>query len=213
MKCHIILLVLLSCQLHENVEAIGITATIAGVAAAFGGGYFSKDYVACYFECCNDRKSNQWIDFEPNFAEIEQKLFGQHIAIQLVKRSIRQHLKRENPSKALVLSFHGYTGVGKNYLASLIAKAIYRQYAISGESKFVHTLVATHFLSGNVNADKFKLQSLIEHGISLCERSLFIIDEVDKYPERFLDNLIPYIESNSKFNGYSYNKAIFLLLG
>lgn len=218
MKCTritVLLLLLLSCsQLYvRDVEAIGITVTVAGIAAALGGGYFSKDIILCYLECCNDRKSNQWINFQPSFEEIEQKLFGQHIAVQLVKRSIRQHLKNENPPKALVLSFHGYTGVGKNYLASLIAKAIYRQYALEGESKFVNTLVATHFLSGDEMADKEKLKAMIETGISICERSIFIIDEVDKYPERFLDNLIPYIESNNKFNGYSYNKAIFLLLG
>lgn len=194
-------------------EAVGISVAIAGIAAALGGSYFTKDYVLCYLECCNGRSSNEWIDYKPSFAEIEQKLFGQHIAVQLVKRSIRQHLKNENPPKALVLSFHGYTGVGKNYLATLIARAIYRQFATNKESKYVHTLVATHFLSGNVNADMFKLKTMIEHGISLCERSLFIIDEVDKYPEKFLDNLIPYIESNNKFSGYSYNKAIFLLLG
>ncbi|XP_017492329.1 PREDICTED: torsin-like protein [Rhagoletis zephyria] len=132
MKCTritVLLLLLLSCcQLYvRDVEAIGITVTVAGIAAALGGGYFSKDIILCYLECCNDRKSNQWINFQPSFEEIEQKLFGQHIAVQLVKRSIRQHLKNENPPKALVLSFHGYTGVGKNYLASLIAKAIYRQ--------------------------------------------------------------------------------------
>lgn len=213
MKWCVILLLQLILQFHHNVESIGITASIAAVAAAIGGGYLSKDTLMCYYECCHDRSSNKWINYEPAFTELERKLFGQHIAVELVKRSIRQHLKNDKPPKALVLSFHGYTGVGKNYLSKLVARAIYRQYGNDETSKFVHTLVATHFLSENANADRYRLKTMIENGISNCERSLFIIDEVDKFPEKFLDFLIPYIESNNKFNGANFNKAIFLLLG
>ena len=36
---------------------------------------------------------------------------------QVVTRALRSHLRKPSPSKALVLSFHGWTGGGKNYVA------------------------------------------------------------------------------------------------
>lgn len=48
-----------------------------------------------------------------------------------------------NPKKALVLSFHGWTGSGKNYLASMIGRSMFRK---GMQSAFVHLFVATlHF--------------------------------------------------------------------
>ena len=68
---------------------------------------------------------------------------GQHIARELVVRSLRGHQQNKKPRKALVMTFHGWTGSGKNFVSQFIAESMFR----SGiNSKFVHLFIATlHF--------------------------------------------------------------------
>lgn len=69
---------------------------------------------------------------------LSQKMFGQPLVNELVnilvahKESIKD-VNRQN-KKALVISLHGWSGVGKNYAASMIADAI---YAKGMQSSFV----------------------------------------------------------------------------
>ena len=42
--------------------------------------------------------------------DLNAKLYGQHLVIDTVVRQIKGHLGNPEPSKALVLSFHGWTG-------------------------------------------------------------------------------------------------------
>lgn len=52
-------------------------------------------------------------------------------------------MKDDNPKKPLVLSLHGPTGTGKNFVSQLIADNVYKK---GFHSKFVHVLSATlHF--------------------------------------------------------------------
>ena len=199
------LIVIVECYVPLVPAILGIASTI--------GTYWYKDAIQCTIECCHDQTNNKWINYNTNFKSLKRNIFGQQIALNIVTSTVRQHLKNKNPPKALVLSFNGYTGIGKNHLSKLIAKAIYTKYDQTENSKFVHTLVATHFLSHDINEDQDRLKKFIETSIYTCERSLFIIDEIDKFPGKFLDVLIPYMESNHKINGLSFNKAIFFLLG
>merc|ERR1712080_280296 len=52
---------------------------------------------------------------------MENKLFGQHIVMKTVPNVIKNHLMKESPKKALLISFHGTTGVGKTHVSQLIA--------------------------------------------------------------------------------------------
>ena len=53
-----------------------------------------------------------------SFSELTRAhLFGQPLVTQVVTRTLRSHIRKSSPSKALVLSFHGWTGGGKNYVA------------------------------------------------------------------------------------------------
>jgi torsin-1 len=67
--------------------------------------------------------------------ELDSNLFGQHIVLESVLSSIRMHYQNENPSKPLVISFHGTPGTGKNYVADFIAKSVYKEGL---NSKYVH---------------------------------------------------------------------------
>lgn len=66
---------------------------------------------------------------------VHQYLYGQHLT-ETVIDAITAHwnLNVKSP-KALVLSFHGSVGVGKNYVASLIAKSLFK---LEMKSKYVH---------------------------------------------------------------------------
>jgi hypothetical protein len=74
---------------------------------------------------------------------IEEEVFGQHIATKIISRQIIAHLENPSPSKPLVMSFHGWTGNGKNHVAYLIAKSLYLRET---KSRFYHHFMATvHF--------------------------------------------------------------------
>ncbi len=52
-------------------------------------------------------------------------------------------MTNKNPKKPLVLSLHGPTGTGKNFISQLIAKNIYKE---GMSSKFVHVFASElHF--------------------------------------------------------------------
>jgi hypothetical protein len=131
---------------------LGVTIASSLAIGAFYGGY---NYAKCQlYECCNDR----WI--VRNFTGISviivkitvivglrsalnSRLYGQHLALQTVVSALRAHFDNQEPKKALVMSFHGWTGTGKNHLAALIAEHI---YAIGVNSAYFHLFVSTmHF--------------------------------------------------------------------
>ena len=53
-------------------------------------------------------------------------VFGQHIAHEQISRALHAHTKRATPKKALVFSFHGWTGGGKNYVSKFLAQSLYK---------------------------------------------------------------------------------------
>lgn len=187
----------------ETLDIFTLTGTvIAGLAA-----YKGKDLLCnLYMECCHDERSDLYIRSDPNFTGLDEKIFGQHIALEAVTKLISKHLKRKNPSKPLVMSFHGYTGVGKNHLSNLIAQLIYSEFERTGASNFVHKFIATHIPTRD--SDRLELANKIKYKIIACERSLFIFDEIDKFPEGFLDILRPYLDLSA-----DYKRPIFIFLG
>jgi pantothenate kinase-related protein Tda10 len=76
---------------------------------------------------------------------LQQKLgdefFGQHLALQTVLNALEAHLKDERSNKALVLSFHGWAGSGKSFLAEHITKALYEK---GMDSKFKRFYMASY---------------------------------------------------------------------
>ena len=69
-------------------------------------------------------------------------VYGQHLVVQTVPAAINGHLTHQ-PKKALVMSFQGTTGTGKNLVAKVVAENMYKE---GTASNYVHVLSATkHF--------------------------------------------------------------------
>ena len=71
--------------------------------------------------------------------QLNRKVYGQHLVIEPVIKHLKAHAK-DNPSKALALSFHGWTGTGKNFVSAIVAEQMYR---LGMKSKYVHLISAT----------------------------------------------------------------------
>jgi hypothetical protein len=79
-----------------------------------------------------------------------------------VTRSIRAYLRKEEPKKSLVMSLHGWTGAGKNF----VAEALYKK------GMAVHLFISTLLFPHMEMADIYKLrrvQDLIRGNVTKCE--------------------------------------------
>ena len=160
-------------------------------------------------ECCGAA----WV--RPNLTaleeSLEQNLFGQHLVLSLVSKAVRAHVKKREPKKALVMSFHGWTGSGKNFVAKFLVESLYK---LGMSSKFVHLFISTLHFPNNGQADIYKLnvQDWIRGNVSQCENSVFIFDEIDKMPEGMIDGIKPFIDHHEKVGGKNFRRAIFIFL-
>lgn len=77
--------------------------------------------------------------------DMKNNFFGQHIATKIVLSALKGHVNRTgNSKKPLVMSFHGWTGSGKNFISDLIASHMFktekikklRYRVINGQSDF-----------------------------------------------------------------------------
>jgi hypothetical protein len=157
-----------------------------------------------------------WIDY--NLEQLEHSLntevYGQHLMKNMIPKLIRKHLNDLNPKKALVLSFHGWTGGGKNFVSQIVAKSIFRKHRESQNSDFVHLLIGTNFLNRNLSRSEIEnqIESEVINGVKKCERSLFIFDEIDKLPPGVIDVIKPFLDYHPFIDGIDYKKAIFIFL-
>lgn len=66
---------------------------------------------------------------------LDSKLFGQHIVKDILINSLKAHWDSYDNYKALTLSFHGWPGSGKNYVAGFIKDSL---YAKGYQSSHIH---------------------------------------------------------------------------
>ncbi|XP_059214633.1 torsin-1A-like [Centropristis striata] len=144
-------------------------------------------------------------------ADLQNKLFGQHIASSIILEAVSRFMSNENPMKPLVLSLHGPTGTGKSFASQLIAENIFK---VGMNSSFIHLFSSTlHF----PHKSKFKtyetqLQQLIKGIVTNCERSMFIFDEMDKMHPGLIDSIKSFLGYHNMLDGVSYQRAIFIFL-
>lgn len=75
--------------------------------------------------------------------ELEEKLFGQHLATEVIVKALTGFRNNKNPKKPLTLSLHGWAGTGKNFVSQIVAENL---HAKGLKSNFVHLFVSTlHF--------------------------------------------------------------------
>ncbi|KAM4635420.1 torsin family 1 isoform 2-T2 [Polymixia lowei] len=182
-----------------------ITITVVAGAGAFLG----RTIYNLFTESCDPN----WVTFNATGLEtdLSRKLFGQHIASHIILKAVTGFMNNNNPKKPLVLSLHGWTGTGKNFVSQLIAKNIYKE---GMDSSFVHLFTSElHFPhQSEIETYKSQLQQWIKGNVTNCAHSMFIFDEMDKMHPGLIDSIKPYLDYYEKLDGVSYRKAIFIFL-
>lgn len=105
-----------------------------------------------FYECCQEPYLLK------NYSKLEyllsKNLFGQPLVKNTLLTSIKSHLELKNPSKALVISFHGSPGVGKTFVSQILAESLYLKGSKSGFFKF---FIATKDFNLNQKLDEYKV--------------------------------------------------------
>ncbi|KIH65147.1 Torsin [Ancylostoma duodenale] len=159
---------------------------LTGAAVMFGGGalWTFQNKIKCkLFECCDKPYVNP--RFDKLHSDLHELVYGQHLVLDTVENAIRAHWTNERPKKPLAMSFHGFTGSGKNYVAEIIANNTFKN---GMRSNFVHHIVATADYPDKNKINEYKLRERILNGVGKCNRAMFIFDEADKLPEQLLGN-------------------------
>ncbi|XP_035429946.2 torsin-like protein [Spodoptera frugiperda] len=206
-----ILLTLLQCCFSEF-----ITMSLLGTAAIASGWYkwnTIKDNTYCrYVECCND----QHVPFDINKLKLSlsQRMFGQPLVDELVNilHAHKEAVSDPNKSnkKALVISLHGWPGVGKNYAATMIAEAL---YAKGMHSKYVKLYMGKKdFDCSNLQQKKEELVATLNSIVRKCPKSLIIFDEIHDMCPSVLDTIKPMLDHHHAVDGIDYRDSIFIFI-
>uniref|UniRef100_A0AC35GQU7 AAA+ ATPase domain-containing protein n=1 Tax=Panagrolaimus sp. PS1159 TaxID=55785 RepID=A0AC35GQU7_9BILA len=184
--------------------AIGFAVT--SFTGWIGYQYFHKE------ECSGELKNLENFRSEFN-KELNDNFFGQHIAYSMVGQAIEQHLESQNPNKALALAFLGGTGRGKTYLTTLLAKSLFKD---GEKSQFYHKYIGVdRLLDDESEARDFAkdLVTQIRESLTKCAHSVFVFDEMDKFPRVVIDSLLEFIDYDAKIYGkHNSRKAVFIFL-
>ena len=209
-KCGIIL-VLLVIQL-DALEPITVGI---GAGAVIVAGIIN--FMTCKFEeCCSD----PWVRTSPEILQKLEKnltaqLHGQPFVNRIVFKAIKKHMMDKDPSKPLVMSFHGGPGTGKNYVSEIIAKAIF-QLGINSKY-FVKIGGRDEFPEKDpVFAREYResLKKKVVDKLKACKRSIFVIDETDGIIPGVLDILTPFLDhGHHKVDEAEKHFSTFLFLG
>lgn len=126
--------------------------------------------------------------------KLEDNVFGQHIAVKTVIEALEKFKKSigdRNGKRSLVLSFHGWTGIGKNYVSKFIADAFYN-------AKVSLYLAPLHLMDRKGNEKQngtSEINSWILGNITRCGVNVIIIDEVDKAEASHLEGVLSAIDT------------------
>uniref|UniRef100_A0A8B9N130 Torsin-3A n=1 Tax=Accipiter nisus TaxID=211598 RepID=A0A8B9N130_9AVES len=144
-------------------------------------------------------------------ADLNGQLHGQHLAKEVVIRAVQRFLQNPRPEKALVLSFHGWSGTGKNFVARMVASHLYRDGL---KSECVRVFISLFHFPHHKYVDSYKaqLKKQISETVQLCKQSLFIFDEAEKLHFSLLDAIKPFMAHYDNEGQVDYRRSIFLFL-
>ncbi|XP_072919411.1 torsin-3A [Hemitrygon akajei] len=162
-------------------------------------------------ECCESGDCRLINNITGLSHDLNIKLHGQHLAKEVVMKAVKGFRVNKNPEKALALSFHGWSGTGKNFVAKMIADNLYRDGL---RSECVHFYIAHfHFLHASlVDFYKAELQQFILTAVQKCQQSLFIFDEAENLHQGLIDVIKPYLDHHDHVNGVDFRKSMFIFL-
>ncbi|CAL8089296.1 unnamed protein product [Calicophoron daubneyi] len=171
--------------------------------------YMAKTHLECAVrECCA-----KGVEFNSTGLKeaLLHQLHGQHIASDRVYHHVVAHFMDKHPRKALALSFHGYTGVGKNYVSNMIVTNVLK---LGTKSRFYHFYDANIHFQHRSKIDEYKPKLLEElrSAVLACPYSIFVFDEVHNMPTGILDVLAPLLEFRDSVDGVDFRKSVFLFL-
>jgi ATP-dependent Clp protease ATP-binding subunit ClpA len=93
-----------------------------------------------------------------NFAALDDNLnkylFGQPLVKNTIVNALKGHFNLNGQKKALVMSFHGSTGVGKNFVVQFIANAMFERGI---KSKFFKLFIASRDFPHNEKIDEYRV--------------------------------------------------------
>ncbi|XP_077140596.1 torsin-1A-like isoform X1 [Ranitomeya variabilis] len=150
------------------------------------------------------------IDIAALKKDYQDNVFGQHLVELVVLKAVPDFLNNTNPKKPLVLSFHGWTGGGKNHVSQILVRNIYP--GVDKRKKCVQSFDVSYHFSQEENIVKEKLKQRIYGTVKQCERAIFIFDEMDKMPPGLIDVIKPYLDYYEELDGLSFRKCIFIFL-
>ncbi|XP_071111614.1 torsin-4A-like [Haliotis cracherodii] len=156
--------------------------------------------------------------------DLRSNVYGQHLATEIIPDLIDRYLKevhQRSAPKPLVISIHGWTGVGKNYVSKIVSDF----FSYTTVNKLLVPLHFPHDSQDDVYAQQ--IPEWIETNITRCYVNFVIFDEMDKASNGVLQGLnesvnrivnqnatdtpvIFLLLSNSK--GAEINKHVFQLL-
>ncbi|KAM4664796.1 prosalusin [Discoglossus pictus] len=154
-------------------------------------------------------------DFRPQLEALEcdlaRNVFGQQLARELLVQALTDFVGTEEPSKPLVLSFHGWSGTGKTFVSSLLVKHLFRE---GTRSPFVHHFSPIlHFPHvQSIKQYKEDLKQWIQGNLTTCGRSIFVFEEMDKMHPGMIDVIVPFLGPSWVVFGTNYRKAIFIFI-
>lgn len=90
------------------------------------------------------------------------KLYGQQIARETIINALRGHFANHNSPKALVMSFHGTPGTGKNYVVQMITNAFYKNGV---QSKYFHFFNGRNDFPLQRKVDEYKVCSNVHNSL------------------------------------------------
>ncbi|XP_063795818.1 torsin-3A isoform X3 [Pseudophryne corroboree] len=126
--------------------------------------------------------------------DLERRIHGQNLAVHQILSSLEMFLQDHGPKNTLVLSFHGWTGTGKNLAARIMAENLYQDGQRSRCTKvFIPQLHFPHL--SHLEAYKVQLAKQIREVSSRCAQPLFVFDESDKIPASLLHYIVPLLSA------------------
>ena len=148
--------------------------------------------------------------------EMASKVFGQHIAIAVIPDSIENYLDALHAGKdscedkscflpPLALSFHGWTGVGKNFVSDITTSL----FPAKTVTKF---LIPYHFPHPNVDQlYQNQVEAWVLSNVTKFAVNFFIFDEMDKATPGVIQGIEDAIAKLRHQNSY-YSPSVFFFL-